>query len=168
MELKQVKTKMIPWIKKNKSVVFVLLIGLILMMFPGKKNDSTQEVKNFRRTESTVSVENRLSDILSKIKGVGMAEVMLTIDEGQRSIYQTDIESTRNGDSIKDSSETVIISTADRAQSGLLLQENPPVYRGAIVICQGGDDPNVKLAVTEAVSKITGLKSNFISVLKMK
>lgn len=168
MEVKQLKPKIIPWIKKNKSVVIILIAGLLLMMFPGKKQNSVQTVKDVRRTESTAAIENRLSNILSKIKGVGMAEVMLTIEEGHKSIYQTDFESSKNGDSVNEHSETVIISTADRSQNGLLLQENPPVYRGAIVICQGGDDPGVKLAVTEAVSKITGLKSNLISVLKMK
>ena len=168
MEIKLLKTKMVPWVKKNKSVVIVLLIGVLLMMIPGKKNDSIHRETSFQETANTVSIEKRLTDILSKIKGVGLVEVMLTIDEGQKNIYQMDIESTKNGDSTKERSETVIISTADRTQSGLLLQENPPVYRGAIVICQGGDEPSIKLAVTEAFSKITGVKSNAISVLKMK
>ena len=32
-----------------------------------------------------------------------------------------------------------------------------PTYRGALVVCQGGDRADVKLAVTEAVAALTGL-----------
>jgi stage III sporulation protein AG len=39
---------------------------------------------------------------------------------------------------------------------------------GAIVLCQGADVPSVRLAIVDAVSKVTGLVANQISVLKMK
>jgi hypothetical protein len=39
---------------------------------------------------------------------------------------------------------------------------------GAIVVCQGADSPSVKLAITQAVAKITGLGTDEICVLKMK
>ena len=47
-------------------------------------------------------------------------------------------------------------------------QVNPPTYLGAIIICEGADDANIRLAVVDAVSKVTGLGANRISVLKMK
>ena len=62
---------------------------------------------------------------------------------------------------------TVIVSGNDRTESGLVRQINPPVYMGAIVVCQGADDPTVQLAIIDAVSKITGLGTHRISVLKM-
>jgi stage III sporulation protein AG len=39
---------------------------------------------------------------------------------------------------------------------------------GAIVVCQGGDQPTVRLAILDAVSKVTGLGADKISILKMK
>ena len=39
-------------------------------------------------------------------------------------------------------------------------------YRGALVVCQGGDRADVKLAVTEAVSALTGLSSDRVTVAK--
>ena len=44
----------------------------------------------------------------------------------------------------------------------------PPVYLGAIIVCQGGDSPAVRLAVVEAVSNVTGIGSDRITVEKMK
>ena len=39
---------------------------------------------------------------------------------------------------------------------------------GAVVVCDGGDDAAVRLAVTQAVSAYTGLGSDRITVMKMK
>ena len=41
-----------------------------------------------------------------------------------------------------------------------------PTYRGALVVCQGGDRADVKLAVTEAVAALTGLSADRITVAK--
>ena len=145
-----------------------MLVGILLMIIPNGAEKTQTATRVVTQKEDTASMEKRLSEMLSKIDGVGMVEVMLTIEEGEKRVFQADVEETKNGESTKDRFETVIVTDGDRTESGLLLQENPPVYRGAIVICQGGDDPQTRLAVTEAVSRITGLKSNCISVLKMK
>ena len=47
-------------------------------------------------------------------------------------------------------------------------QENPAQYLGVIVVCEGADSPAVRLAIVEAVSDVTGLGADRISVLKMK
>ena len=60
-----------------------------------------------------------------------------------------------------------MITDENRTQTGLVQQSIPPTYRGAIVVCQGADSPAVCLAVKEAVSKVTGLDTSQISVLKM-
>ena len=62
----------------------------------------------------------------------------------------------------------MIIVDADRKESGLIKQVNPQKYLGAIVVCQGADSPSVRLAITQAVSRIIGLSADKICVLKMK
>ena len=58
--------------------------------------------------------------------------------------------------------------SSSRTESGLVRQTLGPVYRGAVILCQGADDPTVKLAVVEAVRCVTGLGADQISVQKMK
>ena len=41
-----------------------------------------------------------------------------------------------------------------------------PTYRGALVVCQGGDRADVRLTVTEAVASLTGLSADRITVAK--
>ena len=53
-------------------------------------------------------------------------------------------------------------------ETGLIKQVNPPKYLGALIVCQGADDPSVRLAVSQAVASVTGISTDRISVLKMK
>ena len=79
-----------------------------------------------------------------------------------------DTEVSSAGDSNNQTLKTVIITDSQRSESGLIRQVNPAAYKGAIVVCQGADSPSVRLAVTQAVSKITGLGTDSICVLKMQ
>ena len=93
---------------------------------------------------------------------------MLTESMGEEIHYQTDEDQTVSADSDSCRSDTVIVTGEDRGQSGLIRKVNPPTYRGAIVVCQGADRAAVRLAIVEAVSAVTGLGADRISVLKMK
>ena len=43
-----------------------------------------------------------------------------------------------------------------------------PVFRGAVVLCDGADDASVRLSVTQAVSTVCGIGADKVTVLKMK
>ena len=62
----------------------------------------------------------------------------------------------------------MILTDGSRAQQALVEQVIPPVYLGAVVLCQGAGSAAVRLSVVEAVSRATGLSTNQIVVLKMK
>ena len=115
-----------------------------------------------------LSVSELLGDILSQIHGAGKVQVMLTVASGEETHFQTDIKQSNSEQTDSSQSDTVIITDADRNQAGLIKQINPPVYRGAIIVCQGADSASVRLAIVDAVAKVTGLSADRICVLKMK
>ena len=51
---------------------------------------------------------------------------------------------------------TVILST-DSGEEAVLVTQRYPTFQGALVICPGGEDPAVRLALTQAVAALTGL-----------
>ena len=161
MDWGKVKSDILGFWKIYRLVLLVLLAGLCLMTIPEQKEEpvTTEASQIFQ-----VSMEESLAEILSKIKGAGKVEVLLTEYRGKETIYQTD--SQQSTDSLRQ--ETVILAGSDREEEGLVRQVNPPVYMGALIVCQGGDQPAVKLSIVEAVMDITGLSSNQITVLKMK
>ncbi|MBE6947084.1 MAG: hypothetical protein E7454_02375 [Ruminococcaceae bacterium] len=160
MDRVAIREKLTNWIGKYKYFVLILLVGVVLMLIPAQ----TRKEATVTPTESTVtqpSVCEQLEDILAGIEGAGRVQVMLTYQTGEQVIYQTD----KPGENRED---TVIITNENRGQSGLVAQVISPTYRGAIILCQGAERASVCLAITEAVSKVTGLDTSQISVLKMK
>ena len=161
MDIKVLKGKTAQWIGKYKYLALILLVGIGLMLIPTDRKASQQTTQNVLTVTPTVSITEELEEILSNIQGAGRVKVMLTVKSSEQTIYQTDTPSA-------DREDTVIITDEERAQSGLIQQIISPTYRGAIVLCQGADNASVCLAIKEAVSKVTGLDSSEISVLKMK
>ena len=151
-----------PLARKYRYVLIVILAGLVLMLLPENVQEKPPEHLPEVSTES--SLEEDLEIILSKIQGVGKVQVLLTESQGTRTIYVQDESSSQ--DSLK--TDAVILTDSARAQKGLVSQVIPPVYQGAIVVCQGGDNPSVRLAVVEALCDATGLSADKITVLKMK
>ena len=148
------------FLSKYRYAFLVLLVGLALMLLPSGKEETPQEQSGNPQVSQEQDLTEELTQILSMIQGVGRVQVMLTVEEGQVTVYQYN-----ESGSGKD---TVIITDEDRAESGLVQQVIPQKYRGAIVVCQGADSAAVRLSVIEAVAKVTGLGTDRISVLKMK
>ena len=150
--------KAIDGVKRYRFALLVVLVGVVLMLLPTGHADEEEPAETKPADQATLTEE--LTAILGQIQGVGNVRVLLTEEAGAQTVYQID----ENGDRI----ETVIITGSDRAQQGLISQVLPCRYRGAVIVCSGGDDPVVQLRVMEAVSKVTGLRSDQISVQKMK
>ena len=164
MDRVNIREKCAEFLKKYRYVLLILGVGLFLMLLPegGEAEDTVETTP--AETTAEQSLQQSLEDLLSQVRGAGQVRVLLTESEGERTVYQTDQDST--SDSLR--VETVIVTGADKAQHGLVQKTDPPVYLGAVVVCQGGDDPAVKLAIVEAVSSATGLGADKITVLKMK
>ena len=170
MEIKELLRRITEFLKKYRYAAIVLVIGIALMVFPVPSGDNRENVEEKQTVpaELSISVEDRLEKILSQIDGAGRVEVMLTIAFGEEKLYQYD-EDTSVSDTTNSLRKTVVtVTDSQRNETGLIRQINPPVYMGAVIICQGAENPTIKLAIVDAVSKATGLGANEISVLKMK
>ncbi len=161
------KDKISVLFSRYKYVCIVVLVGLVLMSFP--ELDSRETVPQQSEVpQQTGDMASQLEDILSAIEGVGKVQVLLTVSEGEQVCYVYDEDRDQDSDSSSIRRDTVIVSDSDRTDQGLVEQVIPPVYLGAIIVCQGGDDPSVRLDVVTAVSNATGLSADRITVLKMK
>ena len=170
MDMKQWGAKAAAFFRKYRYGVLILIIGVCLMSIPlGSKQESQgQSNATSSAISSSYDITAELTQTLSKIQGVGNVSIMLTIAAGEQVIYQENESITSSETSTHIQKETVIITGSDRQENPLISYVKPPVYLGAIIVCQGADQAAVKLAVVDAVSKITGLSSDKISVVKMK
>ncbi|MBQ6840201.1 MAG: stage III sporulation protein AG [Oscillospiraceae bacterium] len=169
MEIGRIKERFTKLINKYRYVLLIILIGIGLMMLPSPvKSEESETVRSNVEDIQTVSISEELALILSQVDGAGDVEVLLTVSSGEEVLYQTDEEISVNGESSSTQISTVVVSGTDRYEHGLIRQTISPIYQGAIVVCQGADDPKVQLAIVDAVANATGLGADRISVLKMK
>lgn len=167
MDLKSISKKLKGSISNYKYVLLILAVGILLMLIPTTKN-AEKNVETPVAADLEITQEEKLETILGQIQGVGEVRVLLSTESTGETIYQTDTDITEGNGTENQRNDTVILTDADRNQSALIQSSSSPVYRGAVIVCQGGEQPSVKLAVTQAVIKATGLSADRICVLKMK
>lgn len=169
MDIKAFQNKWLGFIKKYRFVALVLAIGLVLMLLPGKTSvsDTPIPVSENEKQQHTDPSE-KLSKILSRVEGAGNVEVLLTVASGEETVFQTNDDISVSEGNSATHKTTVTVTDNNRKQDGLVRQINPPRYLGAIVVCEGAENPTVRLAIVEAVARVTGLGSDRVCVLKMK
>ncbi len=151
-------------LEKYRTVMIVLAVGVALMLFPTgeRQHDSDIASREAGASESfeLEAFEQRLARTLSQIDGAGETTVMLTLKSSSRQVLAQNLE--QNGE--RTISTAVTVGKLGSDQAVVPLQTVAPQFQGALVICPGGGDPQVRLRLVEAVTALTGLGSSHISV----
>ena len=154
---------------RYKYAALVVLIGAGLLLWPSGKGGTEKTMQRRTETVDIRDIQVEMEDILGTMSGVGQVKVMLTVDsDGERQLAQdTELTYSGSAESPEDysrRSETVL--TDGEGDGTVVTRTLYPTYRGALVVCQGGDRADVRLAVTEAVASLTGLSADRITVAK--
>ena len=149
-----------------KYTLLILLLGVGLMLLP-KETPLTEEAP-VQQAQLQDDLEQRLEGFLSLLDGAGEVKVLLTLAEGTAYEYQSDLQETSEETRQQMQRETVLVERGSGQEEPVVIRSRYPVYRGAVVLCSGADSAVVRLDVVNAVSSVTGLGSDKISVIKMK
>lgn len=185
--------------KRVQNLVFLLVLLIITLIIingilEDDENKNTSVInssvsKNIsienREDNDLVNVENlsysntqfeeKLEEILSEIKGIEDAKVLITYSETEEiipiynennSVSETEEGVGENKKVVKEESITKDIILDD--SSNILIQKKKsPKVEGAIIVVKGDFDVNVKTNIVSAVEAITGLASHKIQVFEM-
>ena len=173
---KELPKKLTELLKKYKYAALVFVIGIALLLLPIGKSSNKAEDAHPSETRSdedyVAELETRLAALLSQIKGAGNVQVMLTLQTGSRTEYQTDTQiSNDSGGTEKRSSEerkTVILSEGSAYDKAAVSAVRYPQFQGALIVSEGAERPAVRLDLMNAVAALTGLNSSQITVVKLK
>ncbi len=129
---------------KAKNIIIVLGIFAVLLIFISSFTGTGGEnsASNYNVNDYKAELQTSLSEMLSKIEGVGSVSVMLTIENSVEGVYLEN-----------NSTKT---------------KEIEPVIRGVIIACSGGDDTMTKARVLDAVTKALNISSAKVSVTKLE
>ena len=156
--------------EKGKFALPVLGLGVLLLLWPSGAGETKSTTSPETTAEETMAQQQKeMERILARIEGAGELHLMLTLEsDGERTLAE-DTEETLGGSQDAPESqsrrETVILSVSG-GEAVVVTRRESPVYRGALVVCQGADRAEVKLAVTQAVAALTGLGADRITVVK--
>ena len=155
---------------RYKYVLLVALVGAVLLLLPAGEPDPAPELVEAARTDlfHMGAMEEKLERVLSQVEGAGKVTVALTLRESPRQIVAQDGSAAEGDREIRRETSTVVLSRTGGGQEAVTLQQLGPVFRGAVVVCPGADSPGVRLALSEAVSALTGLGADKISIVKGK
>ena len=169
LQLSQLHEQAAQLLRKYRIPLLVFLLGVALALVPGKtkKTDAQQTTAASADTAFDLSVtQKQLEALLSAIDG--RVRLMLTLSSGEQIIYQTDSRTVTASGSTTQETQTVFRQPGGSEKEPAVQSTVYPTYQGALVVCDGAERASVRLAVTQAVSSLTGLGSNKIAVVKMK
>lgn len=155
-------------LNQYKYVLIVIAAGILLLLWPtgdGKQKPDGGAQAETREDFDLEALEEKLSRTLSQVEGAGQVTVTLTVKSGMERVLASDRTTsvTDRGSSVAE--ETVLVSSGG-SQEAVLLGQNYPIFQGALVVCQGGDNAEIRLLMTQAVSSLTGLGADRVTVCK--
>ena len=150
-------------LEKYKFVLLVLLAGILLLLLPTFEGGDGTGGSGRTDPPSELAfdlegLEKKLSDTLSEVEGAGEVSVVLTVKASTRQVLAQDITSSQKEGAVDEGRTTVVVSKGSGREEAVPLQQIYPQFQGALVVCPGGSDPEVRLKLVEAVSALTGLK----------
>lgn len=155
-------------LERYKYVLLVIIAGVLLLLWPtgeGRQEQRREEQTESQETFDLDALEEKLSQTLSQVEGAGRVTVTLTVKSGMEQVLASDRTTsvTERGSSV---AEETVLAGSGGAQEPVLLTRRYPTFQGALVVCQGGDSAELRLLLTQAVSALTGLGADRITVCK--
>ena len=147
---------------KYQYVLLIIAVGAVLLLLPSGGRDSPGEEAPVQEEEFDLEAfEKKLEKALSQVEGAGETRVVLTLEGGSRQVLARNQD--REGDG-GTSNTVVTVGRGSGTQEAVPIQTVAPQFRGALVVCPGGGNAVTRLKLIEAVSALTGLGSDRISV----
>ncbi len=164
------KLKQVKHIGLIITIIFVLILLIILFgdinLFKTKSSSSTVQssVTYTSSSEYATEIEDKLKNLISKIKGTGNVEVMVTLDSSASVVLASNDETkTNNG------TTTVSVSPIILEQNGesypLIVGEVLPKIKGVVVVSSGASNTSVRLNILNAVQTLLNLNDSQINIL---
>ena len=160
---------------KYKYVLLICTAGLILLLLPSGDNADppTGNAENAAPNAyvQATQLEQQLEQMFQKMDGVGRAEVLLTVKSGYEAVYAYDESKSANrseNGAASSLQSTLITVSKNGSQTPVTVRTNYPVFLGAVVVCDGGDNAKIRLELTEVIRSLTGITADNIQISKMK
>ena len=137
--------------QKNRWTALLLLVGLALLLWPaGGTGDNNTPAATEQRQQYAYdleSLEEKLANTLSQVEGAGRTQVVLTLAT-TGSVELAENQTSKDG-SVE--TQVVVVKRGSNQEDVVEVAQQYPAFLGALVVSNGGGDPQVKLDLLQAV-----------------
>lgn len=193
------------WLRRDNLIILVLSgVLLVIIAVPmgrsGKASDdaaqksltgspqetdedqasATTAVQDLSEEEYAQVLEQRLTQVLSKVAGVGKVQVMITLKSSKELVVEREAAVTRQATNETDSQggsrvvsqvetgDSVVYRSAGSDSEPYVVKTMLPEIEGVLVVAEGAGSGTVKCTVTAIVQALFDVEAHKVSVVKME
>ena len=156
---------------KHKEIIIailVILVSLIAYTFYVSSEESIDKNVDI----GTRTLTSELEEMLSFISGVGNVKLIIVYNGGD----SLEIASTIDKETITVDEDGRVTTTVNETSTPILDDSGNPLIigetraeiEGVLVVCEGGDDPKVRVDIMSALANLLNVKYDSINVLDME
>ena len=144
------------------------------------RESSEAVVQELSEAEYAQALEQRLTQALSKVAGVGRVQVMITLKSSRELVVEREAAVTRQTTNETDSQggsrvisqveagDSVIYRSSGSDSEPYVVKTMLPEIEGVLVVAEGAGSGTVKCTVTAIVQALFGVEAHKVSVVKME
>lgn len=149
---------MLSKLKKNAKLWIIIVgavAGVILLLSGGSEKDENikTDTESVALAEYSETVEKKIHEICSKVKGVSNVSVAVSFDSGFEYVYAKNDD---DGD--------IVVVGSGSSKSAVKVTEKPPTIGGIGIVCKGGGDPTVQKRLLGLLSAAFNVSSSKIYI----
>ena len=143
---------------KKKTRIWLILIGavagvILLLVGGAEKEESVRSDADSKAlVEYSESVEKKIYEICSKVKGVSNVSVAVSFESGFEYVYA------------KEEDGEIATIGSGSSKNAVKITEKPPTIGGIGIVCKGGGDPAVQKRLLGLLSAAFDVSSSKIYI----
>ena len=157
------KGKFLSFLKKIKTeyLIMAALILVALIVFFGINTGENEKSETAVDTVSSyvTSLENKLKSCLTKVKGAGKVDVIISVSSSMESVVAS--KTVESGGKITEEPITV-------SGKPFVIKEAYPEITGVIVVAEGAANISVKVDLMNACTTFLSISEDKVRILSMK
>lgn len=159
--------------RKRENLILLLILLVILLIsinyiFSSDKNEKVTEVEeNIKEQTSNISIEEKISEILSQIAGVSEVSIVINYaNEGNTNVVY-DTKETRNEEgSVTSVEKSVAYNEKSGEKTAIIEMFSTPKVEGVIVVAKGVQSTELKQKISTALGNLLGIASYKVQVFE--
>ncbi len=164
---KSLFNKLLSKIKTNKTTQYLIVIiivviavfALIFTYLPEKAEKVSQdEISSY-----VSSLENRLSNVLSKVNGAGNVSVVITVESGMETVLAMKSTEKQTVNGVEKETTPILVNGKP-----VVVKEKYPEIIGVLIVAEGAGNISVMSRLQQATVSLLNIKLNQIEILSMK